>query len=256
MSAHLAWLEDVPRVNGVYLASPPSPFEERYGAVRAKEHRILTDEQVRRLPKADGLWNADEWHIRERSAVRLVQELNRQGTGSRILEVGCGNGWLSAYLQHAGHSVLGTDAFTMELEQAARVFPNGPVFARADLFASPLPVAAFDVVVFAASIQYFSDVRATLRRALDLLRPNGSIHVLDTILYRDSAEASAAQERSRAYYASIGFPEMVVDYHAHPLAVFLGGHAQIIASPPRFPRLSKFLGATPSPFTHVEIRKR
>lgn len=250
------WLNGVPCVNGVHRMSGPSPFEEAYGAVRSKEDRILDDAQVRGLPNGAGLWNAREWRIRRSGAERLMEQLGDHG-GAKILEVGCGNGWLSAYLHRADHHVVGIDPFTMELEQAARVFPNGPVFVRADLFASPLPPHGFDAVVFAASIQYFGDMAGTLRRAAELVQPGGSIHVLDTVLYPDASEASAAQQRSRAYYAELGHPEMAENYHAHTLGTALGmPHARVIDGPSSFARIGKLLGGTASPFTHVEIGAR
>lgn len=247
-----AWpgLQDAERVNGVYLFAPPSAFEAHYGAVRAREGRILTDAQVRALPEAPGLWNAEEWRMRARSAARLCAHLAVRGPGRRVLEVGCGNGWLSGLLQRAGHTVIGIDPFTEELEQAARCFPGGPAFARADLFASPLPMGGFDAVVFAASIQYFPDITATLRRALTLLAPGGEVHVLDTVLYTGPREAAAAKARSRAYYTALGFPEMAAHYHAHGLnEMSVVGTRRVLSAP----SLWKRLRGDASPFTHAVI---
>lgn len=251
---NLPSLENVAVQNGVHLLCDPVPFESLYERTRTAEHRILSDEQLLRLPDGTDLWNAQEWTIRSHSADRLVHALAKRESGLRILDVGCGNGWLSALLQRTGHSVLGIDKFTTELEQAARVFAIGPVFARADLFTSPLSKHSFDVVLFAASIQYFPDPIATIQRAKHLLAPDGEVHVMDSILYRSKTETLAAVERSRSYYRGIGVPEMADHYHAHELnAIRGGGGSRILAAPSGMDRTLARFGRPVSPFTHVVI---
>lgn len=249
-----SFLTDAPLRSGVRILSDAVPFEVLYERARSAEKRILTDEQVAQLPDGSGLWNAEEWRIRARSAGRLLHELRAFEPVARILEVGCGNGWLSAKLQREGYDVLGIDAFTAELEQAARVFNEGPQFARADLFHSALPKAFFDVNVFAASFQYFPDAAEALEHARSMLRSNGEIHVIDTILYRSPVEAAAATERSRNYYAGIGVPEMTDHYHAHTLAELKEiGHLRVLSAPSGMDRTLRRFGREASPFTHVVI---
>lgn len=243
-------------VNGVYLIDPPSAFEEHYAKARSIEDRILTDEQVRSLPKTKVLWNDSEWRIRTKSAERLSNELKLQGPTLRILEVGCGNGWLSSYLQKHGHTVLGIDPFTLELEQAARVFEGGPTFARMNLFNTTLRPNYFDAVVFAASIQYFRDPVSTLKRALDLLCKNGRVHVMDTVLYANSVQAAEAKERSRWYYKSMGVPEMGTNYFAHTFKDLEAiGPPTVLHRPSKLDRIkNRVLGEKASPFTHLVLR--
>ena len=251
---NLPSLENAAVRNGVHLLCDPMPFQSLYERARTAENRILSDDQLLRLPDGTDLWNAQEWTIRSHSADRLAHAVAKRGSGLRILDVGCGNGWLSALLQRNGHSVLGIDAFTTELEQAARVFAHGPAFARADLFTSPLSDHSFDVVLFAASIQYFPDPIATIQRAKHLLVPDGEVHVMDSILYRSKTGTLAAVERSRSYYQSIGVPEMVDHYHAHDLdAIRSLGSSRILAAPSGMDRTLARFGRQVSPFTHVVI---
>jgi SAM-dependent methyltransferase len=251
MSLPLPWAETTPCVHGVHLLGAPSAFEERYAAVRGKETRMLNDAQLRRLPDGTGLWNASEWAVRKRGARRLLAALARRPDASPVLEVGCGNGWLSGMLHRAGHAVVGIDPFTMELEQAARVFP-GPLFVRADFSSAPLREGHFGTVVFAASIQWLPDAQAAMHRSLALTAPGGEVHVLDSVLHPDAATAKAASERSRAYYAALGFPEMAQHYHAHRINSLQGlGTSKLLSAPARWKRL---LGNR-SPFTHLVIAK-
>ncbi len=250
--ANVSWSENLPVENGVHLLCDRVPFEVLYEQARTAERRVLSDAQLLRLPDGTDLWNAAEWLIRSHSADRLVHALSKRGNGLRILDVGCGNGWLSALLQLNGHSVLGIDAFTLELEQAARVFRGGQAFARADLFTSPLPEHGFDVILFAASIQYFQDPSATMERARQLLASDGEVHVMDSILYRSKTETLAAVERSRSYYQGIGVPEMAAHYHAHELdTIRNAGSSRILAAPSGMDRTLAKFGRPVSPFTHV-----
>lgn len=247
------WLELFPLANGVRIVEAPSAFEALYAEARKKERRVLTDEKAARLPDGKGLWNAAEWRIRSKSATRLLGSLNAQGRALRVLEVGCGNGWLSGRMAAAGHRVLGIDAFTEELEQAARIFPSAS-FARADILSSALPIGSFDAVLFAASIQYFDSPQAVVKRGLELLVPNGSIHILDSILYPSEATAAAAHERTRNYYAQLGVPALAAHYHAHALGDFMPLGAAVISSPRS--RFMQLLSGDASPFTHLLIRKQ
>lgn len=250
----LGWLKDFPVERGVRILEAPSAFESIYGAVRQAEGRILTDEQVRRLPLGKGLKHEAEWRVRAMGSERLIRALDAKGPGLNILEVGCGNGWLSAMLHDAGHQVHGIDSFTSELEQAARVFPEGPVFTRADLFNLSIPVRHFDVVLFAASLPYFNDASAALQRAKELIKEKGQVHVIDSMLYSNAEEVMAAGQRSAKYYRSLGFPGMAGHYHAHllgPLARMNG--ARVLHAPSRWSRFHRLIGRTATPFTHLVL---
>ncbi len=250
------WLEAFPCEQGVYLIDPPTDFEQVYAAVRASEGRLLNDDAVARLPEGARLTQAAEWRVRALGCARLIDALREAGRPLRILEVGCGNGWLSARLHRAGHELLGIDPFTAELLQAARVFAAGPRFARADAFSASLPPDTFDAVVFAASLPYFPDARAVLQRALELLAPGGRVHVLDSMLYARASRAAEARERSARYYAHLGQPAMVAHYHAHllPDVLDLPG-ARVLHAPDRWPRINRLLGRAYSPFTHLVLTR-
>ncbi|HNR55775.1 MAG TPA: methyltransferase domain-containing protein [Flavobacteriales bacterium] len=248
------WLEAAPCENGVRILAGPSLFADLYGQVRDAERRLLTDEEVRALPNGDALWNADEWRIRARGARRLVHVLEQEDRPLKILDVGCGNGWLTNLLHQQGHMTTGIDAFTAELEQAARLFP-GPDFARADLITSELPKEHYDVIVFAASFQYFADAAGTLARCRELLGARGEVHILDTILYQSRTEVEDARTRSTNYYAELGFPEMAGHYHMHRLSdVQAAGRCRILSAPGGMDRTLARFGRPASPFTHIVVR--
>jgi SAM-dependent methyltransferase len=124
--------------------------------------------------------------------------------------VGCGNGWLSAKLAGINHAVVtGIDINMQELDQARAVFqqPNLRFIYGGLEIVSP----GFDVIVFAASIQYFPSFENVINNALALLRQNGEIHILDTFFY-DKMEANRAARRTKEYYNIMGCDEMAGFY--------------------------------------------
>lgn len=191
-----------------------------YLRVRAKEGRLHPDDLVMRLPHVPETHpHALEWRLRAASASALSRHLSRHSRPLAILDLGCGNGWLAARLNQAGHTLLGLDLNRFELAQAARVFTPSVTlaFLEANIFSAPFPPAGFDVIVLASVIQYFASLPRLLQHLRTYLKPQGEIHLIDSPLYEE-AELPAAAERSRAYYAGLGFPEMSASYHHHRLS--------------------------------------
>ena len=87
-----------------------------YLRVREKEGRLYSNDVVAQLPfVSDGHPLANEWRARSTSASRLTRCLSRQAKPLAILELGCGNGWLSNLLSKSGHRVIGVDQNLYEL---------------------------------------------------------------------------------------------------------------------------------------------
>jgi ubiquinone/menaquinone biosynthesis C-methylase UbiE len=195
-------------------------LEEMYIAIREKEGRIYTDRQVAQLPAIDkGHRFYKEWVIRQRSSQRLVTYLAAMNKPLNILEIGCGNGWLSANLANISHAkVTGLDPNRIEIEQALRVFkkPNLQFVQKGfdqDAFDGKMK---YDVIIFAASVQYFPSVREVMVNAFALLTKGGKVHILDTPFY-DKQQADIAAQRCRKYYEDMGFPGMADHYFHHTL---------------------------------------
>jgi ubiquinone/menaquinone biosynthesis C-methylase UbiE len=229
-------------------------FSQQYYLLRKKEGRIYSDEEVEKLPEITiGHQYFSEWQIRKRSFKRLLKYLQRKTDPLEILEVGCGNGWLSARLSVIPLSnVTGIDINTEELEQAKQVFSG---IKNIDLFNCSINDKIirdrrFDIIVFAASIQYFRSLTSVLNDAITYLKPGGEIHIVDSHFY-DEKEIDAAKQRSNDYYNSIGFPGMADQYFHHSLNEIRSFQYNILFDPNSF--INKLKGHT-DPFYWICIK--
>lgn len=215
----------------------PEAFEAMYVAVRDKEGRLYTNKQVARLPEIDsGHRYHKEWKMRKHSAEQLIAFLKNQRRPLDILEVGCGNGWLSAKLAGIPKAkVIGIDPNGVEIEQANRVFKKKNLkFIHAPFTSTSFGGGTqFDVIIFAASIQYFPCIKDVMADAFSLLTSAGRVHVLDTHFYH-SGEVEIAAERSKDYFTSIGFPEMAQYYFHHPLKQVMNYKHKVMFNPTSF----------------------
>ena len=229
-----------------------------YLRVREKEGRLYSDDVVAHLPlMPNGATLAEEWRARSASASRLTQHLVRRSKPLSILDLGCGNGWLSNLLSNLGHLVVGVDQNHHELKQAARVFSPGPClfFLETNIFAAPFKTETFDVILLASVIQYFPDLSALLALLLRYLKLYGEIHIIDSPLYSD-ADLQTATYRSQQYYSSLGFPEMVGYYFHHRYSDLDAFDAKWLYHPrPQMLRLKRLFGWVDSPFPWIVIRR-
>lgn len=193
--------------------------EQLYIALRNAEDRIVSDELLQKLPYPDESYrHYNEWKIRAGSFERLMKYLSGKKGFLNILDIGCGNGWLSHKLYLAGHNVTAVDLNLTELEQAEKVFGNNERlhWIYADIFNDNIPGAPFDVILLAASCQYFENINTLSNLLKAKLNKNGSIHLLDSFFYKPT-EVSAAKKRTEEYYRSLGFSQMADNYFHHSI---------------------------------------
>lgn len=195
-------------------------FAEMYVEVRGREGRLLSDAAVTRLPwvPPDTL-SANEWRWRAHSFRQFRRYIEKRYGLSpcSLLDVGCGNGWMSNRLAETPRwRVVGIDVNDIELQQAQRLFARENLhFHHLQITENTLPEAHFDVAVLAASVQYFPDLHLLTASMERTLKPGGEIHIFDSPFYLSPSEKEQARQRSVAYYAQQGVPEMANFYFHH-----------------------------------------
>jgi SAM-dependent methyltransferase len=203
--------------------------EQLYLEVRRKEGRVLDDVAVRQLPDVPlNHLNYKEWLWRKRSLARFQRHVFAKfGPSVQLLDLGCGNGWMANRLaENPTWYITAMDVNQHELEQGARIFGRTNLeFIYADVAtwnysneeASLMASLKrrYDVVLLAASVQYFPDLQLLIPVLRHLLQDNGEIHIIDSHFYQHEAARAAARQRTVDYYETVGVPEMATFYHHH-----------------------------------------
>ncbi len=96
----------------------------------------------------------------------------------RVLELGCGEGYLSGLLSRRGHEVTGVDLNPPKIQTARRVHPN-VTFHEGDIRTVQLPDAPYDTVVLAEVLEHVTEKpgQEILVRAWSLVAPGGRLVV-------------------------------------------------------------------------------
>lgn len=242
----------IPKHNNVYYLTQENPdFSDIYLEVRKKEKRVLTDDEVTRLPYLA----RNEWPHRIKSTERFANYIIEKKSTSHIAAIGCGNGWFSHKIAEvsANNTIIGIDINKMELEQAARVFKKQNLyFAYADIFeCADIFKNQLDIIVLNGAIQYFEYLQKLILLLKSFLKPKGEIHIIDSPFYCTS-DIIGAKERTKSYYSELGFPEMAKNYHHHDLKHV--SNFDVLYKKENS-LLDKILGKKDSPFSWYRLTK-
>lgn len=99
--------------------------------------------------------------------------------GSRVLDVGCGDGFLAARLTENGCRPVALDADAAVLGRARRRWAGRDIeWVHADLLTYARSREEFDVVLANAMVHHLPDTREALEAMAGLLRPGGTLGIV------------------------------------------------------------------------------
>ena len=180
-------------------------FAEGRGSNEASWYRMLPE------TRQDELFSKD-WWIRARSYSELIKQIiapleDREQRALTILDMGAGNGWLSNRLAKREHSLIAVDMLinTRDGLGANQHYLTEFTCVQAEFDAVPLSDNQVDIVIFNGSLHYSVDYNFTLCEALRLLKPDGTIVIMDSPIYHDGQSGDQmAQERAAAFEQAYG----------------------------------------------------
>jgi len=231
-------------------------FEELYVSMCLKEGRVYTNDEVKLLPEISKTHRySSEWAIKKSSLKRLTSYLKHKGNEFNLLDVGCGNGWLSAQLaKHTSGKVIGVDINGMAIEQAKEIFHemNNIAFVQANLNDGILGEEKFDIIVFADAIQYFSSLKNIIAIASKYLTLQGEIHIIDSNFYKQK-EIAVVKQITSNHFRDAGFETLTLFYFHHSIEDLKKFNYHILYNPVAW---NNKLMPNHNPFYHVIIKNR
>lgn len=234
-----------------------SDLEKAYISLRDQEGRLYSDVLLKSLPNySSNDFLAKEWAIRKESMRKLINYLKEDVNPQDVMELGCGNGWLSHALASIKTlNVTGVDINREELAQAARVFQKDNLsFEYGDVFSKSFAGRKYHKIIIAAAIQYFSDFSSLIDCLMKILHPGGEIHIIDSPFYNE-LESIAAKTRSSVYYKQMNAEAMIPYYHHHQWNV-LDAYKHRIVKTSLMKKIANKAKGTSNPFVWVIIEKQ
>lgn len=230
-------------------------FENDYIALRDSEARLLSLDEIRRLPEVMGRTDlANEWQLRRQSFKRFDNYLSQKNFAS-MLDLACGNGWFINRTYNRFQHATGMDINLTELKQADEILSKFDQVSLiyGDIFSLDTTYK-FDLITINAGIQYFESLNKLIDRLLLHLNAEGEIHILDSPFYNDNKEKSAAKDRTSQYYRSQNAGALVECYHHHLITDLEGYNFEVLYNGMSVTnKLKRKLGIMRNPFPWIKI---
>lgn len=120
---------------------------------------------------------ADPWNVNIHYDALLESKV--PSGARRVLDVGCGDGFLAARLARRVPEVTALDRDAPVLRRARDRFPATAVrWLHGDVMTADLPRAGFDAVLSNAALHHLDDTRAALERLAALVSAGGSLEIV------------------------------------------------------------------------------
>jgi 2-polyprenyl-6-hydroxyphenyl methylase/3-demethylubiquinone-9 3-methyltransferase len=127
--------------------------------------------------KEFGYKNDKECHMHPLIIPKLLAFTPDLKPGARVLDIGCGNGFICGKLLHLGCSVVGIDLSEEGIRQARGAYPCGrfEIIAADQQVLEKLGEAPFDFVVSTEVVEHLYAPREWARGCYNALKPGGKL---------------------------------------------------------------------------------
>lgn len=112
-------------------------------------------------------------YSRKRLNEWLDKYVPADGSGLKMVDVGCGTGYHLTRYKERGFEITGVDGSGEMLKQARQVNPNIE-FVQSDVEKIPLPSASYDVALCIEVLRYLPDISSCIQEIKRVLKPNGT----------------------------------------------------------------------------------
>ena len=153
------------------------------------ENRVqLADYRAHYRADADAIIDPEELSPQRRaSEYRRLQTLVRLlhlHSGERVLDIGCGSGWLAALCSRSGARVRAMDIALHGVAGAKSRFPEVDSYQVGDIYHLCFESSSFDAVVLSEVVEHLEDIPGALAEVRRVLQPAG--RVLVSVPYRET----------------------------------------------------------------------
>lgn len=168
------------------------------------KHGFLPD--LRRLRKVDWFYN-NPWREPEFVKIQVMPKINfvlniAKKRGGKVIELGCGCGYLSLELARNGLDVVGVDLSPKSIEIAKRFAKENPfkenfgslTYICGDVSSMDLGKNVYDSAVFFGTLHHVPDINSILSKVHATLKKGGNLIVCEPIsenFTKESAEFAA-----------------------------------------------------------------
>ena len=178
-----------------------------------------------------------KWRVKARSMAALF-ELFRTVSPRRVLDLGCGVGWLTNCLARRGYEAFAVDIVqdnALGLRAANVYLRAGSVFERVwgELERPPFQAGTFDAVICNASLHYAPSLELTLAGVNRVLRPGGVFVVMNSPVHNEAQSAERAERSFRSQLSRLGASEYLVSGYHHFVQSRLEAALAATIGPPR-----------------------
>lgn len=166
-------------------------------------HGIIPD--LRRPKKVAYFYN-NPWREPEFVKIQIMPRvdfvLQHLKPRSRVLELGCGRGYLALEIARYGHNVFGVDVSSGSIAIAKKIAEENPysrgfgslVYKVADIMALDFGKNQYDAVVFFRTLHHISQIGKILKKIRAALKPNGRLIISEPLreeVNEDTAHTAA-----------------------------------------------------------------